>query len=897
MHIGFSLSLVRQALKYFLFSGPAVSSITSASQVEGTSLVHTVTLASAVSGSPATYAFSIGGTAIAGTDYNATPTFSAGVTLNAGILTVPLTTTSFTITVATVDTAIYEGTRGYTVTVGAMSNTGTITDNESAPVIASVSSASAIEGSSIVHTVAIAGTARAAQTYTLTLSGGTATGGGVDYTSTLTNANLSAGVTISGSTITVPPGVTSFTVSVPTATDALVEGNETYTLTVGAASGTGTIIDANKSYPKTFFLNLSSPSGVTIADNQSLITINQYSGPASLAAALATVMAGGSVSATGSTITPSVVGARSSGVAPLSVFFDASGTTAPALTSLPFTELLHFWHYGDTSPGNWTYGARTGLSKNYSFGPMGSHVYETAGTFTVKYSAFFVNSSGTLSCAATSTWTVTVSAADTVFAANTVCFSNTGNFTGAPAGSTHITATDYATAINTYQGTYKRMLFQRGETWTATAVQASITTTGPGIIGTFGSGALPVLKSTAGYGLRLSSASTPGLADWRVMDLNIDGQNVSGGWDFTGGINQVLILRLSLVNCLWAGGASDWGLASDNVDSNSAYHGHTIWDQMSIVDCTSPSVNGGVAVGGMVNSYICATRLTFMGNWYDNQGGGEHVIRTPYVGGGVFSNNYLANPAPTKHTWQLHAPAWIASTYSPAFTTLYSDGTYSQNIVISNNTHINTGSAASNATWVVYIGCQNADATHDEHLRNIVIEGNYLYSAANMQSYVIRGTVTNVSIRNNISNTGGATSQGWSAYAPPTYITYANNTIYSSVAWSTFYAFGVLTATINPTNISGVNNLMYAPSSGRVDLVPYYDQTISSNGVDNSTSSQTLISPNFVNTPSTAITQLGSSDFVLNTGSYGIAAGTYVPGVFLDAKWNVRPTAINMGAL
>ena len=86
-------------------------------------------------------------------------------------------------------------------------------------------------------------------TYSLSLVDGTATGGGTDYTSTLVNANFSNGVTISGGTITVPAGVTSFTVTVPTTNDTIDEANETYTLNVGAASGTGTITDDDNAAP------------------------------------------------------------------------------------------------------------------------------------------------------------------------------------------------------------------------------------------------------------------------------------------------------------------------------------------------------------------------------------------------------------------------------------------------------------------------------------------------------------------------------------------------------------------------------------------------------------------------------------------------------------------------
>lgn len=111
------------------------------------------------------------------------------------------------------------------------------------PTVSTVSSNNANEGTSIVHTVTLSAATTVAEVYAITLAGGTATGGGTDYTNTLTNGMFSNSVTVSGGNITVPIGVSSFTVTIPTTTDALVEGAETYTLTIGGTAGTGTIND------------------------------------------------------------------------------------------------------------------------------------------------------------------------------------------------------------------------------------------------------------------------------------------------------------------------------------------------------------------------------------------------------------------------------------------------------------------------------------------------------------------------------------------------------------------------------------------------------------------------------------------------------------------------------
>jgi len=114
----------------------------------------------------------------------------------------------------------------------------------SGPTVTTVSSNSATEGSSIVHTVTLsAAVTGSAASYAITLAGGTATGGGTDYTSTLSNGMFSDSVTVSGGNISVPVGVSTFTVTVSTAGDTIDEANETYTLTIGGTAGTGTIND------------------------------------------------------------------------------------------------------------------------------------------------------------------------------------------------------------------------------------------------------------------------------------------------------------------------------------------------------------------------------------------------------------------------------------------------------------------------------------------------------------------------------------------------------------------------------------------------------------------------------------------------------------------------------
>ncbi|MGR2737382.1 retention module-containing protein, partial [Billgrantia sp. Q4P2] len=97
------------------------------------------------------------------------------------------------------------------------------------------------EGEAAVFKVVLSNASPHSNTYTLELESGTATLG-EDFTGEFSFSN---GVTYDPSTglITVPAGVSEFTVAVPTVDDDLVEDTETFTLTVGNVTATGTILD------------------------------------------------------------------------------------------------------------------------------------------------------------------------------------------------------------------------------------------------------------------------------------------------------------------------------------------------------------------------------------------------------------------------------------------------------------------------------------------------------------------------------------------------------------------------------------------------------------------------------------------------------------------------------
>ena len=172
-------------------------------------------------------------------DYTATPVFSTGVTNASGTLTIPAGVSSFTITYPGLGDTVDEVDETYTVTVGGQSGTGTITDDD-VITIASVGAATEVEATALVHTVTLSGAPASAVTFSLWPSRCYGSRCSSDYTVTPT---FSAGVTLTDTTLTIPAGVTSFTITYPGLGDTVDEVDETYTVTVGGQSGTGTITD------------------------------------------------------------------------------------------------------------------------------------------------------------------------------------------------------------------------------------------------------------------------------------------------------------------------------------------------------------------------------------------------------------------------------------------------------------------------------------------------------------------------------------------------------------------------------------------------------------------------------------------------------------------------------
>lgn len=665
------------------------------------------------------------------------------------------------------------------------------------------------------------------------------------------------------------------------------------------------------------------------------------------------------------------IASRLIGVAPLAVFFDAAetrdatdnvvktGTTATATTARPFHDLEYRWDFGDASAGTWSAGARSGISKNTATGPVAAHVYETPAIYTVKLEV--TDGTNTVKYQDSCAPKIEVQNPNDVFpGTNTVCIAASDPpagvtsavwWDGCPANATQVVQPNFATAIGTfanpsggYAKTNKRVLFRRGDTFTAT-VSGVITQTGPGIVGAFGTdpNKPKVRMEGTTHILVLSTNSSPNITDWRVMDLDFDGLNKSNnfaGISSAGAIHQVLILNMRMRDIyrgvLFSGTTLDW------------YHkygppGHTMWDQLAIVDNT---INPNSAAGTDMSSWMIfasARRLAILGNTLGNTASttpmGSHTVRSSYTGKGVISNNTIARPGATGSGnlgLKLHAPAWCDAgslagslanpagscltfdttpraslpnyySYNPANTNLHpkwsaaeTDG-YTEHVVVSDNKFIGGG-----GPYQITVGPQNIN--NDERVRDVIIERNWFTTASSNTQVPIVVEAREITVRNNICDLTGslgaqcvdvspAAHSGTTNLSPeprPNNIRIYNNTAYrADVANGSSFQFVRIDAAA--TNVTVKNNLIYA--TGVTSSWTPHVITFSPSGT---TTIPGLIESNnstleqMKNTPPgwASATPSVPADFNLTAGSYAnaIGAGTIVP-VWSDFFRTARPAS------
>ncbi|MEK7426455.1 MAG: fibronectin type III domain-containing protein, partial [Actinomycetota bacterium] len=503
--------------------------------------------------------------------------------------------------------------------------------------------------------------------------------------------------------------------------------------------------------------------------------------------------------------------ARTTGISPLAVFFDATPDATPTTstaTTRPFHDIEYRWNFGDPGSGTWSAAVGVGnTSRNVALGAVAGHVYEPAAgafsggiaNFTAVVTAF--DGTDTASCSIA----ITVQDPEVAFAGNkTTCFSTSGNFTGCPTGANQVTTptANFVTVLNaaTSGNTVRRLLLRRGETWLA-ATNAVLKAPGPGLVGAFGTGAAPAVVAGGDITMfELSSPTTPGITDWRIMDLELNGNGhtQSIGIDPNGGIDQVTILRVNSHD-----NHNPFRFNSGILDfwNANGFPGHTIFDQIAIVDSQTTNVLGASAA---LSVYASASRFMMLGNDMNNNGGGEHTVRFPSIVRGVMSNNLLQGQSTGlggKHAFTLRAAVNGSAGVEGGKDTQY--------VMISDNRFI--GNTTSGQTVTI-----QPQGAVDERIVDAITERNWFtaFDPANGTQVSLFITAREQTIRNNVFDTTNGKAHTAIFIAGTTNISdqirVYNNTAYSADVDSDFQILEQFITGV--TNVTAINNLGYSPN-------------------------------------------------------------------------------------
>lgn len=550
-------------------------------------------------------------------------------------------------------------------------------------------------------------------------------------------------------------------------------------------------------------------------------------------------------------ITLSVTPSRTSGAAPLCVFFDATATTStnhttPDDTAGSWMNILNSANFGDTTAGNWNYGVNNNWKNYHNGGAVAAHCYETAGSsnwvWTANDGQSIKNTSGT----------ITVTSPDTQWSGTkTICFTTGTDFTDCPSGATQVdSVSNIATSIAANIGTGDvRLLLKTGDTFnvgSTIALNQAI-----GLLGSYGNGAKPIVTTTG------DSSITVSASDWRITNIN-----------FTGGNSIAIDAR----------NASADNLSVIDVEINSQAKGiysasvTGLFVQDSVIDTITDS--SGYAL------YLLGEQIAAMGNFVNDviasdQSG--HAIRSDNAFKFSINNNTITNVGASQASITIRAPNYT------------SDDDISKFIIVSDN-KISPGTTGGEVSF------RATNSISDQRVHYVIAERNWFEVSGNPVTVMSSYTV----VRNNLfdATLGGQAMiniNSLTTVAPlAEWLTVGNNTCY---AGNTAVTNFICANAFDGSNITISNNLLYAPNRSGAFVTTWRDFSTPNfsafnNTTDNPPNETAASDPDFSSaSPSTP------DDFIISSTSYGSAGGgSSFPAQYSDFLYCRNLTNNRIGA-
>jgi hypothetical protein len=599
---------------------------------------------------------------------------------------------------------------------------------------------------------------------------------------------------------------------------------------------------------------------------------------------------GATCSATSGALNLSAKVTRSSGISPLLVFLDATGTTDSALTgnTTAFQDVTYTWNFGDTGAsgtGIWANGSNAGNnSKNSATGGIAAHLYITNGS-DKKYTATVTATDGTDTASCQLAVTAYDPSGSNGFPNSaTTCVSSAGTPVpgsgGCPVGANASKQTNFASALGSSQSG-KRILFKCGETFTGN--NASLAGTNFSI-GAYGGcegtqSNRPIISDSGSTG-EFTIPPNATVTDGRVSDLDFEG-NGTGNYAIStssGGNNGTMALYNLYSNgnaqsYKWSQG-TQWGLIDSVMTGESQIGVFVNYAENNCVNQSASANCGGTPVFENVD-YQALLGNSFDGKGAPNSSAGVEVARISACRMCVVENNKFENANNVGAVLKFHS----GNTYNSLSTWI---GQYTELVEISDN--LFTGASGAQ---LVETSPQNSG--DDERMRNIVVERNLFSAGLGAQGgRLILVSAVNESVRDNVfyipSTTKSAPFRGVQvaqrgAEPVPQAVELYNNTCYFLVAQSgqACVSFDGVNFGAPGTHSYAENNLLYTATNGY--------PTVVNNGAGNTVSSNT---PTSTNNP--ALTN-DSGDFSLISDfkpSAQYSGGASVPVVYdaLGVPWS-----------
>jgi hypothetical protein len=526
---------------------------------------------------------------------------------------------------------------------------------------------------------------------------------------------------------------------------------------------------------------------------------------------------------------PMTAANRTSGIAPLSVFFDAVDTPVPAWTSGvvqppggDFAPFDYRWDFGEKRAEKWSV---SGKSRNHATGYVAAHVFEEPGRYRVLL---------TVTDAAGRTYDYAQDIEVLPFSGSTRYVSSS---MGSDFNNGESPEAPFKTINQALQGLKSgtRVLFKRGDSFET--IGAKIDPPGPGILGAYGTGNKPLIRcfgTDGGFNFNGS--------DWRLMDLELVGP---GEADQSSGIvlnpeksiGSTLFLRLAVREFrVGLGWSAMPGIIAAPHDGN------------TIADCTvlNAPING-IYAGGR--------RLALLGNTV--QGIKEsHAVRLWQAHKAVFAHNDIQDTGGDRHALKLHSVDHDKSDFETRF------------VLVSDNSF--RGKA-----WCVAVGAKDRDS--DERPSQVVLERNRFVSDPQRQVDLII-SANEILVRNNLFLATGSSKyytmvvvEKWKRVPVPTNIRIVHNTIVRTDPSSDFCGLAVHEG----LNITFQNNLMVAREvKERKSVLGFCPG---------------LIDEGNLLTDKSVLASLDKGDYTPAAGSPAIGAGKALPQVREDFNGEPRP--------